>query len=65
LNGEHDARAHDGSVQEYGTSAAYAVFAAEVYAGEAEILAEKVSKRFARFDRSCKNPLVDLQRDLQ
>src|SRR5438105_3663568 len=50
LHGEHQAAAHDVAVHAHGAGAAYAVLAAEVRAGEAELLAQEIDEMQARLD---------------
>ena len=52
LHREHEARAHRLAVDEHRARAAHAVLAAEVGAGELELLAQEVGERHAHFGRS-------------
>ena len=50
LDGEHQARAHRLTVHQHGAGAADAVLAADVRAGEAELVAQEVAEEQARLD---------------
>ena len=50
LHRQHQAAAHDLAVDAHGAGAADAVLAADVAAGEAEILAQEIDQRLARLD---------------
>ena len=61
LHGEHQAAAHDVAVHAHGAGPAYAVLAAEVRAGEAELLAQEVDEMQARLDAARHLRAVDRQ----
>ena len=50
LHREHEAAAHDLAVHAHGAGAAHAVLAADVRAGEAQLLAQEVDQVLARRD---------------
>ena len=59
LHREHETRAHGTPVDDHGACAAHAVFASEVRAGEATVVAEKVGERLAGLDGSALSLTVD------
>src|SRR5205085_1394871 len=65
LHCEHQAGAHWASVQQHGAGAAHAVLAAEMRAGQATILAQRVGQAAPRFDLDRARLAVDGERDLQ
>src|SRR6185437_15361706 len=57
--------AHDLAIDAYGASAADAVLAADVAAGQRQILAQEIDQRLARLDALGDVFAVDSERDLQ
>ncbi len=63
LDREHQAGAHRVAVDQHGAGAADAVLAAEMGAGEAAVLAERVGERAPRLDRDRVRRAVHRERD--
>src|SRR5438067_385974 len=61
LHGEHQAAAHDLAVDAHGARATHAVLAADVRAGEAELIAQKVDQMLPRGDAASQASAVDRQ----
>ena len=59
LDGEQDARAHRLAVEQHGAGAAHPVLAADVGAGEAEVVAQEVREQQARLDLALVGAAVD------
>ena len=64
LDGEHQAGAHRGAVDDHGAGAANAVLASEVGSGLAAFLADDVGQRAARLHADGVSLAVDGQRDV-
>ena len=56
LHRQHQAAAHDHAVDAHRAGAAHAVLAADMAAGEREVLAQEVDQRLARVDASRARP---------
>ena len=65
LHGEHQARAHRLAVHQHGAGAADAVLAADVRAGEAELVAQEVAEQQARLDLGGVGRAVDGHADAE
>src|SRR5436190_394596 len=50
LHREHEAAAHDGAIDSYRAGAADAVLAADMAAGEAQVLAQEIDERLASIE---------------
>src|SRR5690242_4421813 len=59
LHREQEARAHCLAIEQNGARAAYAVLAADVGAGEREILAEVIAEQLPRLDRAVIEDAID------
>ena len=59
LDGEHDARARRLAVEQNRAGAAHAVLAADVRAGQPEILADEIAEQQARLDLALVASAVD------
>ena len=57
----HEAAAHDLAVEPHRAGAAHAVLAADMGAGERQVVAQKVDQRLARFDARKNILAVDAQ----
>ena len=64
LHGEHQTAAHDVAVDQHRAGAAHALLAADMAAGEAEIVAQEIDQRFAGFDALGDDLAVDAQADV-
>src|SRR5262249_32091492 len=64
LHGQHQAAAHYDTVHAHTAGAAHAMLAADMAAGEREVLAQKVDQRLARIDAFAHLFAVDGDRDL-
>src|SRR5262245_8943190 len=64
LGGEHQAAAHDLAVNAHGAGTAYAVLAANMAAGEKQVVAQVVDQRLARIDAALHALTVDRQRNI-
>ena len=64
LHRQHQAAAHDLAVDAHGAGAADAVFAADMAAGEAEIVAHEVDQRLARLDTLSDALAIDGEADV-
>ena len=61
LDGEHQAAADRGPVDDDGAGAAHALLAAHVRAGEAQLLAQELRQRHARLGQAHLAPAVDAE----
>src|SRR5204862_2405445 len=59
LHGEHDARAHRLAVEEHRAGAAHAVLAADVSAGQVQLVAQEVREQQAGLDLALVGAAVD------
>ena len=59
MHGQHQAAAHNGAIDAHGAGAADAVFAADMAAGEAQILTHEIDQRLARLDAFADGLAVD------
>ena len=64
LHREHQAGAHGLAVEQDGASAAHAVLAADVGAGQAEVLADEVAQKQPGFDRPLVGCAIDIDGDV-
>jgi len=64
LHGEHQAGANRLAIEQDRAGAADAVLAADMRAGQSEIVAKKIAEQQARFDVPRVTDAVDRQRDL-
>src|SRR6185437_6999059 len=65
LYGQHQAAAHDDAVDPHGAGAADAMLAADMAAGEHEIVAEEIDQRLARVDPFADALAVDGESDVE
>ena len=65
LHGEHKAAAHHVAVEPHRAGAAYALFAADMGAGEAKIVAQEIDQRLSRLDARGNVLAVHVQNDIE
>ena len=63
LHREHQAGAHGSAVEHHGAGAAHAVLAADMGAGQQQLVAQKIAQQHARFDRAAIARAVDRHGD--
>jgi hypothetical protein len=63
LHGEHEAGAHGGAIHQHGASAADAMFAADMRAGERQLLAQEIRQMHARINCRFHHAPVDAELD--
>ena len=64
LHRKHEAAAHHGAVEQHRAGAAHALLAADMAAGQAEIVAQEIDQRLARLDALAHVLAIHAQTDL-
>ena len=65
LHRKHEAAAHHGAVEQHRAGAAHALLAADMAAGQAEVIAQEIDQRLARLDALTHVLAIHAQTDVE